>query len=177
MRQCCDVVTSGDRELFLNYRPISLTSIFCKIMKYVVYSHLIYFLDYSYIIHPKKHGFRKHLPARASCVNSSQICIIISTASTEAILIDFAKVFDTLPHQRLLLNFRYLNFNKHVLGWIASFLSNRYQVVSLDNTSSFLLVRQNMRSTEKCFWSTTVLNLCSWLPIGTFLIDQAFSPQ
>lgn len=50
---------SGNALCPENYRPISLTSIPCKLLEHVIYSHLIDFLESNSFFHPSQHGFRK----------------------------------------------------------------------------------------------------------------------
>ena len=56
--------------------------------------------------------------------------------SVDAAYMDFRKAFDTVPHQRLLNKLRGYNVNGNILKWISSFLSNRYQYVKINNSSS-----------------------------------------
>jgi hypothetical protein len=55
---------------------------------------------------------------------------------TDAIYLDFAKAFDTVPHNRLKLKLRNAGIRGNVLGWIVSFLNNRRQKVVLPGGSS-----------------------------------------
>lgn len=43
-----------------NYRPISLTSIPCKVMEDIIYTHLVDFLEQNNCFTVVKHGFRKN---------------------------------------------------------------------------------------------------------------------
>lgn len=132
------VYKSGNRDSPLNYRPISLTSIPCKIMEHVIYSHIINFLDSMHFFHPSQHGFRRGY----SC--ETQLAIFIHdlhsnldcNIQTDALFLDFAKAFDTVPHKRLILKLSLLNLDPNVLAWITSFLTNRSQFVFVNNHSS-----------------------------------------
>ena len=50
----------GDREKASNYRPVSLTSICCKIMEHILHSNIISHLQANNILSENQHGFRKH---------------------------------------------------------------------------------------------------------------------
>lgn len=53
----------GDKHLASNYRPVSLTSVTCKILEHIVHSNIInHFLD-NEILCDNQHGFR----AKRSC--------------------------------------------------------------------------------------------------------------
>ncbi|MCG8075849.1 MAG: reverse transcriptase family protein, partial [Candidatus Thiodiazotropha taylori] len=54
----------------------------------------------------------------------------------DAILLDFSKTFDKVPHQRLLLKLHHYGVRNKTLKWIESFLSCRSQQVLLDGVSS-----------------------------------------
>lgn len=56
--------------------------------------------------------------------------------STDAIFIDFSKAFDRVPHNRLKLKVRNLQLNYNTTRWIEEFLTNRFQVISLNNCFS-----------------------------------------
>lgn len=53
------VLKSGDVTSANNYRPISLTSVPCKLLEHVIYSRIvIYLLDINFFF-SNQHGFRK----------------------------------------------------------------------------------------------------------------------
>ena len=49
----------GDKSCAENYRPISLTSISCKMLEYIVHSTIMDFLDSNNFLTPLQHGFRQ----------------------------------------------------------------------------------------------------------------------
>ena len=54
---------------------------------------------------------------------------------TDAIYLDLAKAFDTVPHNTLKLTLRNAGIHGNVLRWIVSFLTNRRQKVVLPGGS------------------------------------------
>ena len=50
-------------------------------------------------------------------------------SSVDAIYLDFAKVFDSVPHERLLRKVEELRIKKDTLRWIRDFLVGRRQRV------------------------------------------------
>ena len=46
---------NGSKKEPLNYRPVSLTCIICKVYEKIIRSHIVEFLEGS--IHPDQHGF------------------------------------------------------------------------------------------------------------------------
>ena len=76
------LLKKGDRAKASNYRPVSLTSVCCKIIEHVIHSHVINHLERNNILDDKQHGFQK----RRSC--ESQLMIwqegsMISSKSTQ----------------------------------------------------------------------------------------------
>jgi len=92
------IFKSSDRSAANYYRPISLTSIPCKLLEHIVLGILLGKI-YGFL-HSRQHGFRKGL----SC--ETQLCAtmhdILSAAnkdlSTHAAVLDFTKAFDKVPH-------------------------------------------------------------------------------
>ncbi|KAK2138307.1 hypothetical protein NP493_8091g00001 [Ridgeia piscesae] len=49
----------GSRNKSENYRPVSLTSVICKLLERLIKDHLVYFLVKNKLINPSQHGFLK----------------------------------------------------------------------------------------------------------------------
>ena len=98
------IFKKGDRHKPANYRPVSLTSICCKILEHFVHSHVMSHLDNHQMLNDAQHGFRK----RRSC--ESQLIMTVQDLAKglnegeqiDAVLLDFSKAFDKVPHKRLL---------------------------------------------------------------------------
>ena len=65
------VFKKGTRSDPANYRPISLTSISCKIMQHVVYSQIMSYLDRNKILVHYQHGFRSGHSCESQLINTS----------------------------------------------------------------------------------------------------------
>ena len=78
-----------------------------------------------------QHRFRH----RRSCesqllINSHDLASILNRRSqVDVAVLDFAKAFDKVPHQRLLKKLCYYNLHGNVVGWIESFPADRTQPV------------------------------------------------
>ena len=98
------VFKKGDCSKPSNYRPISLTSICCKIMEHIILSFIMNHSSTNNIISSCQHGFR---PGH-SCI--TQLLPFIEDIlhamdqhfQVDILLLDFSKAFDTVPHKRLL---------------------------------------------------------------------------
>ena len=53
------VFKKGEKYRAANYRPISLTSIVCKLLEHIVASNMMTHLDLNSILHDLQHGFRR----------------------------------------------------------------------------------------------------------------------
>ena len=49
----------GSRNKFVNYRPVSLTSVICKLFEAIIRDHMMDFLIKHKLINPSQHGFLK----------------------------------------------------------------------------------------------------------------------
>ena len=121
-----------------NYRPISLTSICCKVMEHIVFSHMAKHLSKNNILINEQHGFRQRFSCETQLISAiHDWAKSINTCSqTDVILLDFSKAFDSVPHQRLLMKLDYYGIRGNMLMWIKAFLSNHSQSVSVNGIQS-----------------------------------------
>ena len=132
------IFKKGDKSKAENYRPVSLTSVVCKLMEHILCSNISKHLDEKKILNDAQHGFRK----RRSC--ESQLILTVqdlatnidSSGQTDVILLDFSKAFDKVPHERLLYKLNYYGIRGENLKWIKDFLGGRTQLVLLEGTKS-----------------------------------------
>ena len=129
--QVVPIFKKGDRHDPGNYRPISLTSIPCKILESIIKDQLMCHLESNELLSKDQHGFR----SRRSC--TSQLLEVIDEWSisfeegkpVDVLYLDFKKAFDSVPHQRLLSKLETYSITGHLRCWISSFLSGRSQRV------------------------------------------------
>lgn len=132
---------SGSVNKVENYRPISLTSIVCKILEHIICSNMMTFLESNGMLSRYQHEFRKNF----SCVSqlfefSTDLHNSVhERLRTDAVFIDFRKAFDKVCHQGLLHKLRRLNINTKVTNWVEAFLTGRSQCVVFGNETSTLL--------------------------------------
>ena len=131
---CANVVPvykRGDKQVPNNYRPISLTSIVIKTMERIIHSKLVLSLEAHHLISAHQYGFRKGFSTSHLLLESVQdwARALECRDSCHCLFLDFAKAFDSVPHQRLLLKLRSLGICSQLLRWICSFLTTRSQRV------------------------------------------------
>jgi len=101
-------------------------------------SHIAKHLAANNILIDQQHGFRQRFSCETqliTAVNEWAKCIN-SRSQTDSILLDFSKVSDSVPHQRLLLKLDYYGICGKTAEWIKAFFSNCSQVVSVNGSHS-----------------------------------------
>lgn len=123
-----------------NFRPISLLSIFDKIIEKLMHKRLYKFLESSNILFDNQFGFRKqNSTAHALIQITEQIKTTIENGKFGCgIFIDLRKAFDTVNHAILLRKLEHYGVRGVSLQWFQSYLSNRKQYVYLNGSSSEL---------------------------------------
>ncbi|CAF0808212.1 unnamed protein product, partial [Brachionus calyciflorus] len=132
------IFKKGKRNIPSNYRPISLTSIICKVMEKIIKKVMVDFLDNGNLINKNQHGFVKFKSCMTNLLESLDViteCINRGFA-IDILFIDFLKAFDLVPHPELLRKLEAYGFNGKILNWLKAFLSDRKQRVVLDGISS-----------------------------------------
>ena len=131
----------GSTQDVNNYRPISLLSIFDKIIEKLMHKRLYTFLESHNILFENQFGFRKQ---NSTVFALAQITEMIKTSIDGGkfgcgIFIDLRKAFDTVNHEILLIKLEHYGIRGNMLKWFQSYLSNRKQYVSVNGYSSELL--------------------------------------
>ena len=132
------IFKKGDKADPGNYRPVSLTSIVCKVFEKLVREHLLEHLTKNSLISNKQFGF---LPGRSTTLQLLKVIdewtqILDEGGQIDAIYMDFMKAFDKVPHNRLNSKLHSYMFDPKVLEWIKSFLENRKQEVCVNGEHS-----------------------------------------
>ena len=132
------VFKKGYRDKAAHYRPISLTCVACKIMESIVRNAMYDHLVVKSLLCPAQHGFR----ARRSTVSSlllthnEYVNYVEDKSDVDVILFDFAKAFDVVDHNLLLLKLNAYGFSKCTLLWLADFLRDKKKFVCIDGNVS-----------------------------------------
>lgn len=117
-----------------NYRPISLTSLFCKIMESIIKDVILAYLLSKGLISRHQHGFlsrRSTGTQLIDCLNDWTLNIE-NKKSLDVIYIDFAKAFDSVVHRKLIIKLMSYGITGCLLSWLEHFLTDRFQYVCID---------------------------------------------
>ena len=109
----------------LNYRPVSLTCVLCKIYEKIVRQHIVNFVGKK--ITTGQHGFVE----KKSCLSNlletvdTVIELLESGCPVDVFYFDFCKAFDSVPHYRLLTKLENYGIKGNTLRIISDFLTGR----------------------------------------------------
>ena len=102
------------------YRPISLTCVASKILEHIVHSFIMKNLNDHNILTDCQHGFRAEMQLILTLHDMAKA---IQSSSIHAVVLDFAKAFDKVPHRRLLRKLQHYGIQGPLLNWLESFLT------------------------------------------------------
>ena len=110
-----------------NYRPVSLTSVFCKLMERAVVLDLINYLLSNKLMNKQQHGFVKRKCTATNLLESlSDWTLNVENGRRQTVAyIDFAKAFDSVCHSKLLMKLSQYGIKGSLLEWIRDFLTGR----------------------------------------------------
>ena len=129
---------SGTKTQFKNYRPISNTSIFSRIMEKLIVKRIQNYFESNLLWHPSQHGFCK----KRSC--NTQLLEVITDFHRMAdeglmfdcIYIDFSKAFNKISILLLLQKCEVYHLGARTLNWIGDYLTGRMQKVIVGDALS-----------------------------------------
>ena len=129
---------SGNQALVSNYRPITLLSVFHKIMEKLMFTRLVNFLDKHSILDDNQFGFRsERSTTQASMLITDKIQRAIDNKLYSCgIFLDLSKAFDTVDHSILLAKLEHYRIRALPNEWLRSYLTNRQQFISVNNSDS-----------------------------------------
>ncbi len=132
------IYKKGDRSVAANYRPVSLTSISCKILEHIIFSQVMDHYDSHNILIDSQHGFRSGRSCESQLIITAHdfAKTLDDRMQLDSIILDFSKAFDRVPHHRLLLKLHHYGIRGSLLTWFDNFLTKRSQRVVVDGEAS-----------------------------------------
>ena len=134
----CAIHKKGKKTLPANYRPVSLTSIVCKVLESIIRDAIVKHMKKNNLFSQKQFGF---IDGRSTSLQLLHVLniwmeVLDQGGSLDAIYCDFMKAFDKVPHMRLAYKIQKYGITGNMLGWIKSFLSERTQYVNIKSANS-----------------------------------------
>ena len=130
------VFKKGDYRSLNNYRPISLLSIFNKLLEKLMYTRLINFLEQKCTLYNKQFGFRSQYSTEHAILTITDTIqnAIENRNYSCGIFLDFSKAFDTVHHGILINKLEKYGIRGVAKDWFVSYLTDRQHYVSVNNT-------------------------------------------
>ena len=132
---------SGEISDMNNYRPISLISIFSKIMEKIVALYLTNFLTSNNIVDEYQFGFQENNSTSHPMIHMlNKIAQSINDKEfTIGIFCDLTKAFDMVPIRLLVTKLNKIGIRGSASEWFHNYLSKRQQFVQIEKEKSTLL--------------------------------------
>ena len=128
----------GSKRDPANYRPISLTSQLGKVMESIIRDRILEHIERHCLIHPSQRGFLSGRSCQSNLLEYLENVTkeVDNYNSVDVAYLDFAKAFDKVPHERLLMKIKALGIHEKARLWIAAWLRDRRQRVVVNGEMS-----------------------------------------
>ena len=107
-------------------------------MEHIVYCQISRHLSINRISSPHQHGFQRGLSCETQLITViyEWALVLDVHGQVDVVFLDFAKAFDSVPHERLLLKADYFVIRNKTNIWFRSFLTGRSQRVLINGSAS-----------------------------------------
>ena len=139
-----------------NYRPVSLTSVCCKVLEHILTITIMDHLERNNIVCSQQHEFRKkrsfkrqflefadELTGNGIIINmivgilgKKKMKNLAHEQQTHILIVDFAKAFSKVNHSLLIHKLNQYGSQGEISRWISDFLNNRRQAVVVSGARS-----------------------------------------
>ena len=136
--QIAPIFKKGARTDPLNYRPVALTSVPCKVLEKIIVSRLRPYLEGNELLSSEQFGFRSnHSTVDQLIITYNDITAEMDDHSiVDLIFFDYTKAFDKVCHHLLLGKLADIGVNTQLINWIDNFLTARRMQVKIMGSSS-----------------------------------------
>ena len=152
------IFKSGKKDSFTNYRPVSLSPQFSKILGKLFNNRLDKFLEINDILSNNQYGFRNNSTTCHALIDLHEQLTksIDDKLCTIGVYIDLKKAFDTIDHSPLLRKLNRYGIRCIANSWLSSYLKEISQYVFHNNENS------------------DAMNICCGVPQGGILGPKLF---
>jgi hypothetical protein len=119
----------GNKNSINNYRPITMTSVFSKLLEKVIFNKLIHFLENNNILIDAQHGFRSKRSTVTATVDfiNEIFSKLDNNFKVAGVFLDLSKAFDSMDHHMLIEKLYMYGIRDSALNLIRTFLTKRKQ--------------------------------------------------
>lgn len=134
----CPIPKKGNSSNPADYRPISLLCPISKIMEGIVFNTLHSHVVSLWALPDEQHGFRKGRSVTSQLLETFNdfTSHLENKKCVDAIYFDFAKAFDTVPHDKLIKKLEEIGISGSLLNWLTDYLNDRTFKVKVQNSFS-----------------------------------------
>ena len=127
----------GNRKLASNYRPVSIV---CRVLETIIRNFMVEFLVSNNLLSDFQFGFVKGRSTTLQLLNvlNNWTNSLGNKFTTNCIYLDYQKVFDSVPHKRLISKLRSYRFNPDIISRVENYLRDRSQYVEINGEQSQL---------------------------------------
>ena len=120
------IFKKGCKTVPLNYRPVSLTCIPCKVLEGILKDRLMNETVKAWL-NNEQHGFRS---GRSTVSNLTEFYDQVTdkldaNIPIDILFFDMAKAFDTVPHSKLIAKMKRLKISNEIIDWTEDYLRDR----------------------------------------------------
>ncbi len=128
----------GSKHVTTNYRPVSLTSVVCKILEKLIRKSIIQHMKKNKLFSSYQHGFLEKRSCLSNLLTTVEewTRILEDKDSIDCVYLDFMKAFDTVPHLKLPQKLHGYQITGKIHKWIEQFLTGRHQRVMVNGVPS-----------------------------------------
>ena len=128
----------GNKQDPGNYRPVSLTSVICKLLESNIREVMMEHLSSHKLLSDSQFGFRKNRSTilQLLTVMEDWTEALDNNLQVDTVYMDFRKAFDSVPHKRLIKKLEGYGINGTLLKWLKNFLNERKQRVVINGKTS-----------------------------------------
>ena len=132
------IFKKGNKKYPGNYRPVSLTSVPCKLLESIIRDNIVKHMNANDLFTGKQFGF---ISGRSTTLQLLHVFekwteLIDQGSNIGVAYMDFMKAFDKVPHGRLMKKIESYGISGEALSWIREFLHERRQKVVINGESS-----------------------------------------
>ena len=156
----------------LNYRPISLTCITCKLFEHIICRHVLGHLEQHKILTELQHGFRSGRSCEIELITTFQDIAESydkKGSQIDIAVLDFSKAFNTVPHDGILSKLKHYGIAGLGSSTVDQVLKyTKYpKYIPSTSTGQVLIFFKKYLSTSSTFISSTSTSTSNHIKICT----------